>query len=70
MSDIRGCLPVRDPAYRLTLDNPGQISGLDMKTYRARIPWDQDDVEIEVAAAALNFPRRHGHVGFVACPGL
>ena len=42
------------PAYRLTLDNPGQISGLQMKTYELPPPGPSD-VEIEVAAAALNF---------------
>ena len=44
----------KDPAYRLTLDNPGQISGLDMKTYEPS-SLGPHDVEIEVAAAALNF---------------
>ena len=42
------------PAYRLTLDNPGQISGLEMKTYEPSAPGP-GDVEIEVVAAALNF---------------
>ena len=43
-----------DPAQRLTLESPGQISGLEMKTYP--LPGlGADDVEIEVAAAALNF---------------
>ncbi len=42
------------PAYRLALDNPGQIAGLEMKTYE--LPsLGPDDVEIEVTAAALNF---------------
>ena len=41
-------------AYRLTLDNPGQIGGLQMKT-RELPPPGPCDVEIEVAAAALNF---------------
>ena len=41
-------------AYRLTLDNPGQIAGLEMKT--CELPaLGPDDVEIEVTAAALNF---------------
>ena len=44
----------KDPAYRLTLDNPGQISGLEMKTYEPSA-LGAGDVEIEVAAAALNF---------------
>ena len=43
-----------DAAYRLALDNPGQIGGLQMKTYAPR-PLGSHDVEIEVAAAALNF---------------
>ena len=43
-----------DLAYRLTLDNPGQISGLEMKTYEPSVLGPRD-VEIEVAAAALNF---------------
>ena len=42
------------PAYRLTLDNPGQISGLEMKTYEP-LALGPGDVEIEVAASALNF---------------
>ena len=40
--------------YRLDLVNPGQISGLEMKTFEAP-PVKRDDVEIEVSAAALNF---------------
>ncbi len=40
--------------YRLTLDNPGQIGGLQMKTYQPASPGPHD-VEIDVAAAALNF---------------
>ena len=43
-----------EPTYRLTLDNPGQISGLQMKTCELP-PLGPSDVEIEVAAAALNF---------------
>ena len=43
-----------DAAYRLALDNPGQISGLEMKTCALPEPGPED-VEIEVAAAALNF---------------
>ena len=43
-----------EPPYRLTLDNAGQISGLEMKT--CRLPaLGPRDVEIDVAAAALNF---------------
>ena len=43
-----------EPAYRLTLDNAGQIAGLEMKTYE--LPeLGPLDVEIDVAAAALNF---------------
>ena len=41
-------------AYRLTLENPGQISGLRMKTYELPA-LESFGVEIEVAAAALNF---------------
>jgi len=41
-------------AYRLTLDNPGQIAGLEMKTCELP-PLGPDDVEIEVTAAALIF---------------
>ena len=40
--------------YRLTLDNAGQIAGLEMKTYELPAPGSHD-VEIDVAAAALNF---------------
>ena len=43
-----------EPAYRLTLDNPGQIVGLEMKTYELPL-LGPSDVEIEVSAAALNF---------------
>ncbi len=43
-----------DVAYRLTLDNPGQIAGLEMKTYE--LPSvGPNDVEIDIEAAALNF---------------
>ncbi len=41
-------------AYRLTLDNAGQISGLEMKSCELPEPGPHD-VEIEVKAAALNF---------------
>ena len=40
--------------YRLVLDNPGQIGGLQMKTYQPA-SLGPHDVEIDVAAAALNF---------------
>ncbi|WP_428275582.1 SDR family NAD(P)-dependent oxidoreductase [Candidatus Palauibacter sp.] len=43
-----------DAEYRLTLDNPGQIAGLQMKTYELP-PVGPSDVKIEVEAAALNF---------------
>ena len=43
-----------DAAYRLTLDNPGQIAGLEMKTYELPSVGPHD-VEIDVEAAALNF---------------
>ncbi|MCY4613575.1 MAG: SDR family NAD(P)-dependent oxidoreductase [Nitrospira sp.] len=40
--------------YRLCLDNPGQINGLEMKAHEPPA-LRPSDVEIEVAAAALNF---------------
>ena len=43
-----------DSAYRLCLDNPGQISGLQMKTYEPA-PLGPGKVEVDVEAAALNF---------------
>ena len=43
-----------DAAHRLCLDNPGQISGLQMKTHDPGALGPRD-VEVEVAAAALNF---------------
>ena len=43
-----------DPAYRLCLDSPGQLSGLQMKTYEPA-PLGPGMVEVEVKAAALNF---------------
>ena len=43
-----------EPPYRLALDNPGQIGGLQMKTYQPE-SLGPHDVEIDVAAAALNF---------------
>ncbi len=43
-----------EPPYRLRLDNPGQVSGLQMTTY-ALPPLGPSDVEVEVGAAALNF---------------
>ena len=48
-------LPVgTQAAYRLALDNPGQIAGLEMKTYELPL-LGPEDVEIDVSAAALNF---------------
>ncbi len=46
--------PDGNPAFRLEIVNPGQVDGLQMKTYRPTEP-DDDSVEIQVAAAALNF---------------
>ena len=43
-----------DPPYRLRLDNPGQVSGLQMTTYEPP-PLGPSYVEVEVTAAALNF---------------
>ena len=43
-----------DPPYRLRLDNPGQVSGLQMTTCEPP-RLGPSDVEVEVAAAALNF---------------
>ncbi|MDE2973209.1 MAG: SDR family NAD(P)-dependent oxidoreductase [Gemmatimonadota bacterium] len=43
-----------DAPYRLRLDNPGQVSGLQMTTFEPPPPGPSD-VEIEMAAAALNF---------------
>ena len=43
-----------DAAYRLCLENPGQVNGLQMRTYIPPV-LAADDVEIEVTAAALNF---------------
>ena len=43
-----------EAAYRLCLDNPGQITGLEMKAYELPA-LGPSEVEIEVAAAALNF---------------
>ena len=44
----------QDAPYRLRLDNPGQVSGLQMTTFEPPPPGPSD-VEIEMAAAALNF---------------
>ena len=44
----------KETPYRLVLDNPGQIGGLQMKTYQPST-LGPHDVEIDVAAAALNF---------------
>ena len=46
--------PGEDPPFRLRLDNPGQVSGLQMGT-TALPELGPSDVEIEMAAAALNF---------------
>ncbi len=46
--------PDEDTSYRLFLDNAGQIGGLRMKTYDPP-PLGPHHVEIDVAAAALNF---------------
>ena len=58
LTSIQQAYPVvsegEDPAYRLFLDNPGQISGLNMKTYEIAEPGPCE-VEVEVAASALNF---------------
>ena len=43
-----------DPPYRLCLDNPGQIDGLQMKTFQPA-SLGAHDVEIDVVAAGLNF---------------
>ena len=43
-----------DPPYRLRLENPGQVGGLRMTTVEPPAPGPSD-VEVEVAAAALNF---------------
>ncbi len=52
--DLPRVPPGGDPPYRLCLDNPGQISGLKIRTYEPAELGPQD-VEVEVAAAALNF---------------
>ncbi len=44
----------KDMPYRLMIDNPGQITGLQLKTYDMP-ELGPNDVEIEVEAAALNF---------------
>ena len=46
--------PGEDAAYRLCLDNPGQMTGLEMKAYEP-LALGPSDVEIEVAVSALNF---------------
>lgn len=43
-----------DPPYRLQMDNPGSISGLQMKTCPLP-PLEDHAVEVAVEAAALNF---------------
>ena len=58
ISSIREPVPTvpvgEEPTYRLCVDNPGQIAGLQMKTYEPA-PLAPGMVEIEVKAAALNF---------------
>ena len=46
--------PGEGAAYRLCLDNPGQMTGLEMKAYEPPA-MGSSDVEIDVVAAALNF---------------
>ncbi len=46
--------PDAETPYRLVLDNPGQIAGLQMKTRQLPCLGPRD-VEIDVVAAALNF---------------
>ncbi|MYA03949.1 MAG: SDR family NAD(P)-dependent oxidoreductase [Caldilineaceae bacterium SB0664_bin_22] len=43
-----------DACYKLTVFNPGQLDGLQMKTYQPA-ELDDDSVEIQMSAAALNF---------------
>ena len=43
-----------NPAFRLEIVKPGQVDGLQMRTYTPAT-LDDDSVEIQVAAAALNF---------------
>ena len=43
-----------EAVYRLALDNPGQVAGLEMKTSEPPV-LGPEDVEIDVTAAALNF---------------
>ncbi len=53
--DHAPCVPAGDETtYRLCLDNPGQIGGLQMKTYEPAA-LGPGMVEIDVKAAALNF---------------
>ena len=55
---IRDRFPIvpagENASYRLRVDNPGQISGLQMKTFEPTPPG-RSEVEVDVAAAALNF---------------
>jgi acyl transferase domain-containing protein/NADPH:quinone reductase-like Zn-dependent oxidoreductase/aryl carrier-like protein len=46
--------PARETAYRLELDPPGTLDGLQLRT-SVRPPPGRGEVEIEVRAAALNF---------------
>ena len=43
-----------EAAYRLSPDNPGQVAGLQMKTFEPN-ELAPDEVELEVVATALNF---------------
>ena len=53
--DHAPCVPAGDETtYRLCLDNPGQIGGLQMKTYEPAA-LGPGMVEVDVKAAALNF---------------
>ena len=49
------CVPAgEEPAYRLCLDNPGQVGGLQMQTY-----------EPAALGPSAQLPGRHGHAGVV-----
>lgn len=55
LRDRHSSLPEGEAAaYRLMLENPGQMDGLQMKTIEP-LPLGPTDVEIEVKATALNF---------------
>ena len=58
-----------DAKCRLTLDNPGQIAGLQMKTYE--LPSvGPNDVKIEIEAAALNFRDVMVTLGLLPAPAF